>query len=321
MSPKLRLALSIFKLILPAMALFAIVFVAVSVYLIRDASTPSARSYLVTPGEYALLSERGRQITEETWPNSDGTKSRGWLLRGAAGAPAVVLQHSFGNDRSHLLNIGVRLNEATDFTVLMPDLRAHGPNPEVMHSTLGGCEADDLLSAISFLRALETKGKTPQVGKSIGVYGVGIGSLAALGAASREEGISAVLVDSVPLSSVDILRSVAERRYPVPGLSFHIADFGARIFYYDGCFKRETSCDVAKRFKGVSVGIFAGDDYPALKASTESVAVCFPSQVKPVVKTDLRTSGYAIMKASVKEAEEYSDKVTAFFKESLGTSN
>ena len=317
MSPKLRLALSIFKLVLPALALFAIVFVAVSLYLIHDASTPSARSYLVTPGEYALLSERGRQITEETWPNSDGTKSRGWLLRGAPGAPAVVLQHSFGNDRSHLLNIGVRLNEGTDFTVLMPDLRAHGPNPEVMHSSLGGCEGDDLLSAVAFLRGLETKGKTLQVGRSIGVYGVGIGALSALRAASRGEEISAVLVDSVPLSSVDILRSVAERRYPVPELSFHLADFGARVFYYDGCFKRETSCDIAKRFKGVSAGIFAGDDYPALKASTESVAACFPSEVKPVVKTDLGTSGYAIMKASVKDAESYSDKVTTYFRQAL----
>jgi pimeloyl-ACP methyl ester carboxylesterase len=52
-------------------------------------------------------------------------------LRGAENAPAVVLLHRYGADRSHVLNLGVKLNEATNFTVLMPDARGHGEKPAV----------------------------------------------------------------------------------------------------------------------------------------------------------------------------------------------
>ena len=71
--------------------------------------------------------------------------ARGWLLKGAEGAPAVVLLHRYGGDRSWLFNLGVKINETTNFTILWPDLRGHGENPLIRWTSLGVREGDDLI--------------------------------------------------------------------------------------------------------------------------------------------------------------------------------
>lgn len=319
--PVIRLIRGLLILFLPVIVLFVTVAAVTAYFLAADIATPSTRSYLVTPGEYAVLSERGRQVTEETWKNPDGTVSRGWLLRGRVGAPAVIFLHSFGNDRSHVLNLGVRLNETTDYTVLMPDLRGHGLTPTVTYSSFGGCESDDLAGAVGFLKDLKAQGDKPQVGREIGVYGVELGALVAMRAAAASDSITAILLDSVPEDSEDVMRSVADRRFPLPSLSFPLAMFGSNMLYRNGCLRPESSCELARGIKAKSVGLFGGSDFPALKSSTEKVAGCLPAMAKPTVDLDLKVCGYAIMKASVKDAEDYSDKVTAYFKEALGTSN
>ncbi len=40
-----------------------------------------------------------------------------------------MLLHRYGGDRSWLFNLGVKINETTNFTILWPDLRGHGENP------------------------------------------------------------------------------------------------------------------------------------------------------------------------------------------------
>ena len=121
-----RLIRSFYQLLLPVLVLLFLAAMGAATWFVYSVSTPPTAPYLVTPAKFAQLSSRGAQITDETWSNPDGTSARGWLLRGAQGAPAVVLLHRYGTDRSHLLNIGVKLSEATNFTVLMPDLRGHG---------------------------------------------------------------------------------------------------------------------------------------------------------------------------------------------------
>mgnify|MGYP006360812239 CR=1 FL=1 len=56
-----------------------------------------------------------------------------------------------------MLNLGVKLNEGTDLTVLMPDLRGHGENPLIPQSALGGTETDDLLAAMDYLKSLKSE--------------------------------------------------------------------------------------------------------------------------------------------------------------------
>ncbi len=120
------------------------------VWLVHDSAGAPKSAYLVTPEAYGRLSTRGARVTDESWANRDSTTARGWLLRGSSNAPAVILLHRYGADRSWVLDLGMKINEATDFTVLMPDARGHGANPPIEKTSFGGCEADDLLAAMEF---------------------------------------------------------------------------------------------------------------------------------------------------------------------------
>ena len=193
-----RLVKNLSKLVLPVLLLVIAASISGSVWLVFSAARPQKAQYLVTPDKYGQLSSRAAQVTEETWSNRDGSTSRGWLLRGTDNAPAVILYHKFGADRSYVLNLGVKLNESTNFTVLMPDQRAHGENPAVKNSSFGGCESEDATSAVEFLRGLKTTDQLPLVGQNLGVYGVEMGATVALAAAAQDKGIKAVALDSVP---------------------------------------------------------------------------------------------------------------------------
>ena len=184
MAKSIRLIKSVFRLVLPVVVLAVVAVTAASIWLVHETSHPVSAAYLVTPQTYGMLSARGAQVTDENWQNKDNTSARGWLLRGAQDAPAVILLHKYGANRSYVLNLGVKLNEATNFTILMPDLRGHGQNPAVNYTSFGSCEADDAVAAIEFLRSLKTPEQFPLVGKDIGIYGLEMGSLAAIAAAA-----------------------------------------------------------------------------------------------------------------------------------------
>src|ERR1043166_3977343 len=143
MSPRRRAGRKILAAFLPIILIFLLALAALTGWLVYGVTHPPRRAYLVTPEKFASLSDRGLKATEETWANRDGTRARGWLVRGAEGAPAVVLLHRYGADRSWLLNLGVKLNETTNMTVLLPDLRGHGEQPPVLSTSLGTLAADD----------------------------------------------------------------------------------------------------------------------------------------------------------------------------------
>ena len=172
-----RLLKSLARLFLPAIFLILAATLGGSIWLIYTSAHPQNSAYLVAPDKYGQLSARAAQVTDETWASADGSSSRGWLLRGAENKPAVILFHKYGADRSYVLNLGVKLNESTDFTVLMPDLRAHGENPPVKNASFGGCETEDSISAIQFLRGLKTQSQLPLVGKDIGIFGIEMGAM------------------------------------------------------------------------------------------------------------------------------------------------
>src|SRR5215218_1962755 len=158
MSPRRRTGRKALTALLPILLLVLVALTGMTVWLVYAATRPPRRAYLVTPEQFLRLSDRGLRATEETWPNRDGTRARGWLLRGAEGSPAVLLLHGYGADRSWLLNLGVKLNETTNMTVLLPDMRGHGPQPPVASSGFGTVESEDALAALEFMRGL----KSPQ---------------------------------------------------------------------------------------------------------------------------------------------------------------
>lgn len=318
MSKIIRLFKSFFRLLLPVVILITLAFGAAAVWLVQETAHPPQSAYLVTPEKYGRFSTRGASITEETWTNGDGTAARGWLLRGSENAPAVVIFHSYGTDRSYNLDLGIKLNETTNFTVLMPEQRGHGANPSVKTTTFGGCETGDAISAIEFVRTLKVDGQTELVGQNIGLYGVEMGALAALSAAAENENIKSLVLDSVPSNSDQLLASVISQRFPfASSMTSKIAAQGTYLYFYDGCYKRDSMCDLAKSVSNRQVLLLAGADAPDFQASTEKLSKCFPSQTKTAAKTDFNLSGYRITNASLEQSESYNRKVIDFFRETL----
>jgi len=314
-----RLFKSFYRLILPVFILVSGAIIGSAIFLVQKASQAPKARYLVTPEKYGQLSSRGAQITDETWQNSDNTTARGWLLRGTPGAPAIVLLHAYGADRSYVLNLGVKINEATDFTILMPDQRGHGDTPHIRSTSFGGHETEDALSAVKYLRGLKPDGQTPLVGNSIGIYGTEMGALTAVFAAGKDEGVKSLVLDSIPNDSDQLLRRATVKRYPFASfVTSRVAQLGTYMYYYDGFYRRDSGCDTAKNLNNRQVLLLAGADAPDFQTSTTAVSRCFPNSTKIETKTDLNPSGYNITNASLDQSEAYDQRVIGFFKQSLG---
>ena len=313
-----RLLKSIFRLLFPILILVLLSFAVAAVWLDHTVSRPPQNIYLLTPDKYGQLSARGAQVTDENWTNPDNTTARGWLLRGSTGAPAVILLHKFGADRSHVLNLGVKLNEATGYTVLLPDLRGHGQNPSIPNSSFGGAETEDTLAAIKFLRELKNQENAALVGSDIGIYGVELGSLIAVNIAAKDPAVKVLVLDSVPLSSDEIMSSAVKNRYPFGGsITSKLAQNGTYLYFAGGTYRREETCQVVKTIGDRRVFLLAGADEEDLRDATEKISRCFHSSNKIERKTDLNPSGYNLGKATLEQADAYDQRVIAFFKQSF----
>jgi pimeloyl-ACP methyl ester carboxylesterase len=106
-----------------------------------------------------------------------------------------VLLHHYGADRSWLFNLGVKINEATNFTILWPDLRGHGLVPPVQSTSFGTFEGDDVLAALDFLRGQKSDDGNKLVGSQVGLFGVELGGYAALRAAAKDNSVTVLTLD------------------------------------------------------------------------------------------------------------------------------
>jgi pimeloyl-ACP methyl ester carboxylesterase len=317
MSPRRRTGRKLLATLLPIILLVALAIVGLTVWLVYGATHPPQRAYLVTPEKFAHLSDRGLKSTEETWTNRDGTQARGWLVRGAEGSPAILLLHGYGADRSWLLNLGVKLNETTNMTVLLPDMRGHGQNPPVASSGFGTVEADDTLAALEFLRGLKAPQGRALVGDAVGLYGVEMGAYAALDAARQEKGVRAVVLDSVPDNPDQVLGSVvADHTGLDNGALKLLARLGTRL-YFAGHYKNESACTIAESLGDRQALLLSGDDAGALKVSTETLVRCFPSRSNVEAHTDLPLTGIKLASATPEQDEAYDRRVIEFFDRAL----
>ena len=314
-----RLIRSFYQLLLPVIVLLFLAATAASIWLLYTVATPQRAEHLVTPAKFAQLSSRGAQITDETWQNSDGSEGRGWLLKGSVGSPAVVLLHRYGTDRSHLLNFGVKLSEATNFTVLMPDLRGHGFNPSVEQTAFGGCEIEDVSSAIKFLKSAQAGEGKQLVGGDIGIYGIELGALTGLAVAANDPSVKAIALESVPESSGDLIGSAVYSRYPFGSfITSPLAQAGSYVYFVNSCFERTSSCDFAGQIADRNVLLLAGPAAAYFQTTTSNMTSCFPQSTKVRAFTDLAPSGFDLTNATLKQADFYDNRVIYFFQERLG---
>ncbi|MDT7604182.1 MAG: uncharacterized protein QOF61_2179 [Acidobacteriota bacterium] len=308
------------KALLPTAGLLIIGISALAYWIVSTVAHPPSQSYLVTPASFEGFSARGVKATEENWTNADGTKARGWLLRGAEGSPAVLLLHGYGADRSWLFNLAVKINEATNYTVLCPDLRGHGQNPLVGTTTFGAREADDLSAAVAFLRALKTLQQRPLVGSRLGCYGVELGAYAALLSAAHEGSpgsIVALALDSVPSRSDELLRLTMRERVGMGNyVVYQFARASARL-YFLGKYEDTDACGAAASVGGRKVLLLSGADAGVLRDATQGLTQCFSQTSTVESNTHLPVTGLNASSATGEAGEAYDRLIIDFFQRSL----
>jgi pimeloyl-ACP methyl ester carboxylesterase len=292
-------------------------FVGSLAYVVHCVSRPEKRPYVVTPESFTQISGRAIKVSDETWTGPDGRRHRGWLLKGSEGAPAVVLLHRYGGDRSWLFNLGVKINETTRFTILWPDLRGHGVDPPIKWSALGSREADDVVAALEFLRTLKSEKQQKLVGDMFGIYGVELGAYTALRAAGYESQIKTLVLDSITDSPEELLNSAVS---DCVGINNGVVQFFSRSamrIYLLGRFDDLSACNIARSLSGPRVLLLSGDDAGPLKETTASLKDCFMVSNNVEIRTDLPLSGFSLPSATGEQGEAYDRIVIDFFDRNL----
>lgn len=313
MASRRRLIKRLGKTFLPILLVVLIAVGAVTSLIVYNITHPPRAPYLVTPQTFAIGPIL--KASDATWSNHDGTQARGWLIRGDEGAPAVLLLHRYGADRSSLLNLAVKLHESTGFTVLWPDLRGHGMNPPVNWTLFGAIEGDDVTAAIDYLHTLKTPAGQPHVGL-IGIYGVELGAYAALDAAKRYPEVRALALDSAPGSPDDLVRSAISHYAAMNNVVLQkLGCWGMRAYAW-GKYHNTSSCELARALRNVKVQLLAGASNDAWRNSTLELATCFGTGGVEV-KKDLPITGANLSTATGEQEEAYDRPVIEFFKNSL----
>jgi pimeloyl-ACP methyl ester carboxylesterase len=317
MPPRRKIGKRLIKSFLPIVLVIGLAVVVSLSYIVYCVSRPAKRPYVVTPDSFTQISGRAIKVTDETWSNKDGRQSRGWLLKGAEGSPAVVLLHRYGGDRSWLFNLGVKINETTNFTILWPDLRGHGVDPLVKWTSLGSKEGDDVLAALEFLRTLKAENQKKLVSEVFGVYGVELGAYSALKAASNDAQIKVLVLDSVSNSPDELLNSAVSNCVGIDNGFVRFLSRKAMNAYLLGAFDSRPACDLARSIQQARVLVLSGVDSGHLRDATVAVARCFPVPNNVETRTDLPLSGFSLPSATGEQGEAYDRIVIDFFDRNL----
>ena len=315
--PRRRFGKKLFKSFLPIFLVLVFACVIALVSIVLKITRPPRQAYLVTPESFIHISGSALKVTDENWRNRDGTAARGWLLRGAEGAPAIVMLHRYGGDRSWLFNLGIKLNEATGFTILWPDLRGHGLNPPIAASTFGMKEGGDVLAALDFLRGLKGSNREHLTADVFGVYGVELGAYAAMRAAAQDPSLRVLVLDSLPRSSDEMMNAGVSQHIGVTNNTLlSLARLATRV-YFLGRYQNGSSCQMASELRNPRVLLLAGADDGYLHDSTAAVQSCFPKQTNVEAKLDLPLTGYNLPSATGEQGEGYDRPVIDFFSKNL----
>ena len=312
-----RLGRKLIRSLLPIVLVLVLAVAGVLVWIVYGVTRPPRQAYLVTPQMFTPFSGPVLKVTDETWRNRDGSQARGWLLRGAEGAPAVVLLHRYGTDRSWLFNLGVKLRETANFTILWPDLRGHGMNPPVAWTSFGTREGDDVLAALDHLRTLKTERGQALVGERIGLYGIELGAYAAMKAALHDTRVPVLALDSVARGPDEMLRAAVRGDL---GLDNRLVQFlarGATRIYFLGSYDNTPSCEMAASLTTQRVLLLSGEDAGYLRDSTVGLGRCFSNPANVEVQTDLPLTGFRQPSATGEQGEAYDRRVIDFFDRQL----
>ena len=321
MSPRRRIGRKFVRSFTPIALVIALAVVGFLAFTAYCVTHPTKRPYLVTPQSFSTISGTVLKVTDETWSTLDGKRERGWLLKGSPGSPAVVLLHTYGADRSWLFNLGVKIYETTNATILWLDLRGHGENPPVRWTSLGAREGDDVVAALNFLRNLKAYNQTKLVNDRFGVYGAELGGYAAIKAAGIDNQIRVLVVDSIPSSPDQLLNSKISSCIGLDSNFLVSLSRAATKFYLLGAYDNTSTCDLAHLLRDQQILVLSGSDSGDLQPTTTNLKSCFQPTAGVEMRSDLPLSGLNLPSATGEQGEAYDRIVIEFFDRHLTNSS
>ncbi len=131
-------------------------------------------------------------LEEVYFRSKDGIRLRGIWMPGRSGYPSVIVCHGYSRNIAEPWQVALWLRE-TGYNVFVFDFRGCGKSQRAF-TTIGAKETLDVLAAVDWL-------KRRQPGR-IAVYGISMGAISALMAASHNPDISALALDS-PFARLD----------------------------------------------------------------------------------------------------------------------
>jgi dipeptidyl aminopeptidase/acylaminoacyl peptidase len=164
---------------------------------------PTRKPVTENPSAYGLAYEDVSLATE------DGLHLAAWYVPSRGGPALVVLHGIHGNRANDLEFVGQLVQRG--YSVLIPDLRAHGDSDGEV-STLGYREVRDVRAATDYL-----KGRPDVDPERIGIYGPSMGAAVAIMAAAEIPELKVVVADSSFASVEWLVGNQFEKLEQVPG--------------------------------------------------------------------------------------------------------
>lgn len=278
----------------------AIVLIVALSFLLVYANTHPPRYPLHIPP-----SVHGAAYDAVTFTTDDGLQLRGWLIKPAGTgpvAPAIILCHGQGANRSDLTDLAVSLSRR-GYAVLTFDFRAHGESGG-RRSSLGYHEQKDIKAAFLFLAA------RPEIdAQRIGVFGFSLGGAAAILTAAGTGGFTAVVADSAFTSLRDQAHEAITGFYHLPSFPFlHLAVFGYEL-YFQTAVSNVAPLSVIRGLSPTPVLIIAGDGDDLIPVENGRRLYEAAQEPKELWIIPVSGHGYTIAAAG----SEYEKRVGEFF--------
>jgi hypothetical protein len=114
------------------------------------------------------------------------------------------------------------------------------------------------------------------------------------------------------------MAGVIDKRFPfASAVTAKVASMGTYPYFYQGCYRRYSSCERAKTLANRRTLLLGGVDSSEYQESTAKLARCFPANTTVDSKTDLSPSGMGLINASIELSESYDQRVIDFLKQAL----
>ncbi|MGE5222996.1 MAG: alpha/beta hydrolase [Omnitrophica WOR_2 bacterium] len=272
----------------------------------------------INPGMYNLAYEDFNLPAR-----GDGLQIAAWYIPSDRNQRAIVLVHGRDDSRTHgFVDQFVpfaRMLHDFGFSVLMIDLRGHGASADSRYH-FGIKERLDVLGAVDWL---EKRGYQP--GK-IGVLGYSLGAASVIGAASEEQDIGAIWIDSSYADIKSVLEHIWTSESGLPQVLLTSTVWMTRLLYgYDITASRPVD-EIGKIApRPIFVAHCKSDNMIPISHMDRLLAAAKNTQTWVIQNCDQHTLGKDLVPEKYNnhaigydlQPEKYSTKVINFFDESL----